>query len=33
LGTPCFHEFANTPQGDEWHHERMLADYCVQRDV
>jgi lipopolysaccharide biosynthesis glycosyltransferase len=31
LGTPCFHEFANTPQGDEWHHEHMLADYCIQR--
>jgi lipopolysaccharide biosynthesis glycosyltransferase len=31
LGTPCFHEFANTPQGDEWHHEHMLTDYCVQR--
>lgn len=31
LGTPCFHEFATTPQGDEWHRERMLADYCLQR--
>jgi lipopolysaccharide biosynthesis glycosyltransferase len=31
LGTPCFHEFANTPQGDEWHHEHMLTDYCLQR--
>ena len=32
LGTPCFHEFATTPQGDEWHREHMLADYCLQRD-
>ena len=31
LGTPCFHEFATTPQGDEWHRERMLTDYCLQR--
>jgi lipopolysaccharide biosynthesis glycosyltransferase len=31
LGSPCFHEFATTPQGDEWHHERMLTDYCQQR--
>jgi lipopolysaccharide biosynthesis glycosyltransferase len=33
LGTPCFHEFATTPQADEWHREHMLADYCLQRDV
>jgi lipopolysaccharide biosynthesis glycosyltransferase len=31
LGTPCFHEFATTPQGDEWHREHLLADYCLQR--
>lgn len=31
LGTPCFHEFATTPQGDEWHRERILTDYCLQR--
>ena len=31
LGTPCFHEFATTPQADEWHRERMLAEYCLQR--
>ena len=31
LGTPCFHEFADTPQGNEWHRERMLTDYCQQR--
>jgi lipopolysaccharide biosynthesis glycosyltransferase len=30
LGTPCFHEFADTPQGNEWHNERMLTDYCLQ---
>ena len=31
LGTPCFTEFATTPMGDEWHRERMLTDYCLQR--
>ena len=31
LGTPCFHEFATTPQADEWHREHMLADYCLQK--
>ncbi len=30
LGTPCFHEFATTPMADEWHRERMLAEYCLQ---
>lgn len=33
LGTPCFHEFADTPQGNEWHREHMLADYCLQRNI
>jgi len=33
LGAPCFHEFATTPQGDEWHREHMLADYCLQRVI
>jgi len=31
LGTPCFHEFADTPMGDEWHRERILTEYCQQR--
>jgi hypothetical protein len=31
LGTPCFQEFADTPQGDEWHRERILTEYCQQR--
>ena len=31
LGTPCFHEFADTPQGNEWHRERILTEYCQQR--
>ena len=30
LGTPCFHEFADTPQGNEWHRERILTEYCQQ---
>ncbi len=33
LGTPCFHEFANTPQGEEWHKERILTEYCQQKDI
>lgn len=33
LGTPCFHEFAITPQGSEWHRERILTEYCQQRDI
>ena len=31
LGTPCFHEFADTPQGEQWHRERILTEYCQQR--
>ena len=31
LGTPCFHEFADTPQADEWHRERIFTEYCQQR--
>jgi len=31
LGTPCFHEFATVPMADEWHRERMLMDYSIQR--
>lgn len=31
LGTPCFHEFATVPMADEWHRERMLTDYSIQR--
>jgi hypothetical protein len=30
LGTPCFHEYSTTPMGEEWHRERMFADYCLQ---
>jgi lipopolysaccharide biosynthesis glycosyltransferase len=33
LGTPCFHEFASTPQGSEWHRERILTEYCQQHDL
>lgn len=33
LGAPCFHEYANTPMADEWHRERMLTDFCLQRVV
>lgn len=31
LGTPCFQEFANTPQSDEWHRERIFTEHCEQR--
>ena len=33
LGTPCFYEFADTPQASEWHSERILTEYCQQRNV
>lgn len=33
LGAPCFHEFADTPQGEAWHRERILTEYCQQRDI
>ena len=33
LGTPCFHEFADTPMGDEWHRERILTEYCEQHNL
>ena len=33
LGAPSFHEFATVPMADEWHRERALMDYCVQRQT
>jgi lipopolysaccharide biosynthesis glycosyltransferase len=33
LGTPSFHEFADTPQANEWHRERQLTEYCEQIDI
>jgi lipopolysaccharide biosynthesis glycosyltransferase len=33
LGTPCFHDFATTPMADEWHRERMLTEFCLQREI
>ena len=33
LGTPCFHEFADTPQSEEWHKERIFTEYCQQRKL
>lgn len=33
LGTPSFHEFANTPMGDEWHKERIYTEYCQQHGL
>lgn len=31
LGTPCFHEFADTHQANDWHQERLFTEYCQQR--
>ena len=31
LGTPCFHEFADTTQAAEWHSEHNLTQHCEQR--
>ena len=31
LGTPCFHEFANTGMANDWHQERLFTEYCQQR--
>lgn len=31
LGAPCFEEFADTPQADEWHQERVLTEHCQQQ--
>ena len=33
LGTPCFADFADTPQGSEWHKESIFASYCQQRGL
>ena len=33
LGAPCFHEFADTPQGAEWHRERIMTTYCEQHQI
>jgi len=33
LGAPSFHEFANTPMANEWHKERILTEYCQQRNI
>jgi lipopolysaccharide biosynthesis glycosyltransferase len=31
LGAPCFEEFADTPQAEEWHQERILTEHCQQQ--
>ncbi len=33
LGAPCFHEYAHVPMANEWHREKLLAEYCEQRVV
>lgn len=32
LGTPCFDEFRDTTQGELWHAEHALTNYCHQRN-
>jgi hypothetical protein len=33
LGTPCFHDYADSPMASEWHRERILTDYCLQQGI
>lgn len=33
LGTPCFHDFATTPMGDEWHRERIFTNHSKQYGI
>ena len=33
LGAPCFHEYAHVPMAAEWHREKLLTDFCVQRVI
>lgn len=33
LGSPCFEEYAEVPMASEWHHEKMLTEYCEQRTL
>jgi len=33
LGTPCFHECAHVPMAVEWHREKLLTDFCLQRVI
>lgn len=30
-GTPCFHEYADSPMAEIWHKERQLTEYALQR--
>jgi lipopolysaccharide biosynthesis glycosyltransferase len=31
LGTPCFNEFVDTTQAEDWHSEHSLTQHCEQR--
>jgi hypothetical protein len=34
LGSPCFQEFANQGSfSNEWHKERILTEFCQQRNL
>lgn len=33
LGTPCFHDFADSPMAAEWHRERIYMDYSLQHGI
>ena len=30
LGTPCFVDYADTPQAEDWHRERIFTTHCEQ---
>ena len=31
LGTPCFHDYADSPQSEEWFREQIFTNYCQQK--
>lgn len=33
LGAPCFHEYADVPMANEWHREKLLTDFCLQKVI
>jgi lipopolysaccharide biosynthesis glycosyltransferase len=32
LGTPCFKDFSNAPQSEEWHSEKILSTVCINHE-
>ena len=33
LGTPCFHDYADSPQSHEWFREHIFTNYCQQQST